>query len=58
VSVVCPGCNECIGVVNSGSFAGDMVLADALGVYHQHLCRASREDYNNTTVVFGAQAAN
>lgn len=45
MNVVCPGCNECIGVVDSGSFAGDMVLADALGVYHQHLCQAAREDY-------------
>jgi|694.fasta_scaffold124487_4 hypothetical protein len=57
MSVVCPACNECIGVVNGGSFAGDMLLADALGVYHQHLCRASREDYYNTKVVFGIQVA-
>lgn len=52
--VVCPGCNECIGMVDSGSFAGNMLLADALGAYHQHLCRAPRENYYNTTVVFGA----
>lgn len=57
MNVVCPACNECIGMVNGGSFAGDMLLADALGVYHRHLCKAPRKDYYNTAVAFGVSAS-
>ena len=43
--VECPGCGQCIGEVSGASFPEILLLADALGVYHEPLCRAPREQY-------------
>lgn len=56
MQVVCPACDGVIGEVAGETFAEQALLADALGVYHQPLCRASRKDYYGTRVVWGVTA--
>lgn len=52
--VVCPACDEQIGEVTGQSFIEELVLSDALGLYHMPLCRAPRADYYGTRVVWGS----